>query len=462
MYGRMDVDYFSIRSKYDLASMDKLRNYITFLESGKAIKATDYDVNTENVHITVRNIDDFQLNLEEPIYINDEKADQLSEYRLQKDDVVIAISSNCGSAFVYEEELPLNLTLSHYLCRIRVKNDLLLEKYLVIFMQSKLCQDYFRSVETGKTIKNLAQNYICEMPVYVPDIRDQKRIISKVEPILAEISNLKKSIESRRCIVDKVFKDYFGYDYDRFESLKTMTYYSNYSQYGNNVDTRFSAKFHRPAGEFVYQELCNRANKKIKKLLSLPMITGQGIETTDYDENGDYAYVSMADIRSWMLDLKDIKYVSNEYAEKKLAKKIKGNKGGVSTEIAVNDILLMRSGEGGIGKVAIVEDDIKGIFCDFIIRIRFDEKQIKPLFAYYFFCTSYFQYLVEINKKGLGNNTNIFPNQIQEFPIPYISLVEQQSIIKRIKDELDKQKIIDKEIQRKKAEIEAILTSVME
>lgn len=461
MYGRMDVDYFAIQSKYDLESMDKLRNYITFLESGKSIKASDYDMDTENIHVTVRNIDDFQLNLEEPIYINDEKADKLSDYRLKIDDVVIAISSNCGSAFVYENELPLNLTLSHYLCRIRVKKDLLLEKYLVIFMQSKLCKDYFRSVETGKTIKNLAQNYISEMPIFVPKISEQEKIISRVEPVLAEISDLKKSIESKRNIIDEVFKKYFGYDYDKFESLKSMTYYSNYSQYGNNVDTRFSAKFHRPAGEFVYQELYSRPNKKIKKLLVLPMITGQGIETTDYDENGEYAYVSMADISSWKLDLNDIKYVSDVYAKKKLTKKIKGNPTPISTEVEVNDILLMRSGEGGIGKVAIVEDDIKGIFCDFIIRMRFDEMQINPLFAYFFFCTKYFQYLVEINKKGLGNNTNIFPNQIQEFPIPLISMEEQQVVIDKIVAELDKQKIIEEEIQKKRGKIEEILATVI-
>lgn len=314
---------------------------------------------------------------------------------------------------------------------------------------------------TGKTIKNLAQNYISDMPIYVPDIIEQKRIIDKVEPILDKIFALKKSVESKRSIIDAVFKEYFGYDYDKFESLKTMTYYSSYSQYGNNIDTRFSAKFHRPAGEFVYQELNSRPNKKIKKLLILPMITGQGIATTDYDENGDYAYVSMADISSWSLNLNDIKYVSNDYAKKKLTKKIKGNKTPISTEIGLNDILLMRSGEGGIGKVAIVEDDAKGIFCDFIIRMRFDENQMNPLFAYYYFCTRYFQYLVEINKKGLGNNTNIFPNQIQEFPIPYISLNEQKLIVDSINAELEKQKVIDKKIMKEREKIEKILAAVI-
>lgn len=164
---------------------------------------------------------------------------------------------------------------------------------------------------------------------------------------------------------------------------------------------------------------------------------------------------------SWSLNLNDIKYVSNDYAKKKLTKKIKGNKTPISTEIGLNDILLMRSGEGGIGKVAIVEDDAKGIFCDFIIRMRFDENQMNPLFAYYYFCTRYFQYLVEINKKGLGNNTNIFPNQIQEFPIPYISLNEQKLIVDSINAELEKQKVIDKKIMKEREKIEKILAAVI-
>lgn len=300
--------------------------------------------------------------------------------------------------------------------------------------------------------------------IIVPNVSfaKQKEFEKKISPIENEIEKLETEIVSKSDIVDKVFGDYFKYDYRQFDLLNEKRYYhSSFSPYGNNRDLRFSAKYHRPAGDFVYRELVSRPNKMIKDCLILPMITGQGVETTDYDENGEYAYVSMAEISKWTLDLDDIKYVSDDYAKRKLTKKIKGNKDTISTEIAINDILMMRSGEGGIGKVAIVEDDIKGIFCDFIIRMRFDEKQIIPLFAYYFFCTKYFQYLVEINKKGLGNNTNIFPNQIDEFPIPYISITEQKTIIENVNAELAKQKIIEDKIQQKRTIIEDILMTVM-
>ena len=121
----------------------------------------------------------------------------------------------------------------------------------------------------------------------------------------------------------------------------------------------------------------------------------------------------------------------------------------------------MRSGEGGIGKVAIIEDDIDGIFCDFLIRIKVDEKVVNPLFAYYYFRTDYFQYLVEINKKGLGNNTNIFPNNLQDFPFPDLSLTEQEKIVNQVKAKMHEQDSIKAEIKNKKEIIEDKIEAAM-
>lgn len=74
-----------------------------------------------------------------------------------------------------------------------------------------------------------------------------------------------------------------------------------------------------------------------------------------------------------------------------------------------------------------------------------------------FFRTTYFQVLIEINKKGLGNNTNIFPSQIREFPIIDIPLTRQQKIVDEIKLELDLQEQIKKQIEAERKKIDAII-----
>lgn len=107
----------------------------------------------------------------------------------------------------------------------------------------------------------------------------------------------------------------------------------------------------------------------------------------------------------------------------------------------------------------IEDEDTKAVFADFTMRIRLQNYNKK--FAYYYMRSTYFQYLVEIYKKGLGNNTNIFPIVIQEFPLPDISLEEQQRIVDEIKVEIDKQEEIKSQISVLRAEIDGIIEKVI-
>jgi hypothetical protein len=68
----------------------------------------------------------------------------------------------------------------------------------------------------------------------------------------------------------------------------------------------------------------------------------------------------MATIKNWNFDFDSANVVSAVYSEAKSVKSVKKN-----------DIILARSGEGTIGKVALIQDEnLKGIFADFTMRIR--------------------------------------------------------------------------------------------
>lgn len=141
--------------------------------------------------------------------------------------------------------------------------------------------------------------------------------------------------------------------------------------------------------------------------------------------------------------------MSKEYSDSKQAKTVRKN-----------DIILARSGEGTIGKVALIDDDeLQGVFADFTMRIRL--KDYNPEFAYYYFRTTYFQYLIEIYKKGLGNNTNIFPIVVREFPMLNISLAEQQRIVDEIHAEIAKQDEIKKQIESLRGQIDVLIQDVL-
>lgn len=448
---RFDYDYFEIKRDLNLDGVPRLKKYLTFLETGKPIKPDDYSNDeTDNIHIVVRNIVDGEFEENNIIHITDEKAEELEKYRIEKNDIVIAISSNCGNSFYYNGKDERNLTLSHYLARFRVDEKYINPKFLNHYINSKPLVQYFRSVETGKSIKNLSKYYIKELPILIPSISIQGQILAQIEPIENKIKELKSKIKGPQEVISKVFAREFNFDLETFEELKKIKYYyMDLSNFGNNRDIRQSAKFHRKAGYFVTEELTKITDKKIKDFISEPIVLGKGVSPSDYDDNGDYYYISMANIKNWQFESEDTKLVSKEYSDKNQNK-----------TVSKNDILIARSGEGTIGKVALIDaEDLEGIFADFTMRIRL--KDYNHLFAYYYFRTDYFQYLIEINKKGLGNNTNIFPSQIQDFSMIDISLKAQQKIVDEIKAELDQQKEVKKKIETERNKIDEIIENAI-
>jgi restriction endonuclease S subunit len=447
----MDFDYLEITEEFNISrEVPRLKKFITLLETGHPITKEDYhlDGKTKYIHIVVRNIKEGELDLSNPIYINDDKGEELNKYKLLKGEIVIAISANCGASFIYgNSNNDIQLTLSHYLAKLNVDENKINPTLLVYYLNSGIMQKYFRSAETGKTQKNLSKNYIRELPILIPeDVKEQLRIINKILPLDTEIKKLKSKIKPDSEIINKIFTAKFGWDTNKFNQLKNIHLISApFSSFSNNIDNRFSFKFHNKAGEYVSITLGSQSSKRIKDYLAEDITLGKSISPTDYDANGEQYYVSMADIKNWCFETVEAKTVSQSYFDANQYKRI-----------TMNDILMARSGEGTIGKVAIIDsDENEAVYSDFTMRIRF--KDYNPRFAYYYFRTDFFQYLVYTHKKGLGNNTNIFPSQVRELPIPEISIAEQEKIVNAIRTETDKQRGVYKQINEKKAEIDKFI-----
>ena len=208
----------------------------------------------------------------------------------------------------------------------------------------------------------------------------------------------------------------------------------DFFQLSNNYDVRFSPKFHRPAGKFVYDDIEKTNCLRIKNFISVPITLGASVSPQDFDSSGECYYISMATIKNYRVELDESQLLDDEYVKipKNAKKKVK--KG---------DILMTRSCVS-IGKFAVVEEDMNAIHSDFTMKIRM--KNINRDFAYYFFRSIYFQYLIEI-----------FPCQIQEFPIPDIPAERQQKIVDKIRFKLKKQDETKCEIEKLRLEIDKIV-----
>lgn len=375
---------------------------------------------------------DGTLNLDKIPYVSMEYYESVAKGKIQNGDILLCKDGALTGKVCQVDSslLPNNFVMANEHIYVIRANDSVHQKFLFYLMRTELFQNqvkdfaFHKKGQPGLNIDHIKAIKIPDIPIDV-----QKSIIDgNVSQIEKKIFYLQQKLTQESSIIDNVFAKSFGFDYACFNEMKKEKQHSiRNACFANNPDLRFSAKFHRSAGNYVLNELSRLTTKRIKHFLSEPIVLGASVSPGDYDNNGDYSYISMATIKTWRFDEEGANTVSNTYAESKSAKTIRKN-----------DIILARSGEGTIGKVALIEDeDLKGIFADFTMRVRL--KHYNPEFAYYYFRTTYFQYLIEIYKKGLGNNTNIFPIVVREFPLIDIPISEQERIVAEIHAEIDKQ-----------------------
>lgn len=417
-------DIFDIISGFSFKSEDYVENGIKLLRIGDIRK-------------------DGSIDYSHMVKLPNEYEYEYGKFTAKENDIVIAMTGatigKTGIILNLEEQLLLNQRVGILRLKSTVNANV---KFVYYIMKHPLFLKQVLISSMGKSQANISPYDILKIKIpYVPkEVQDE--ILTKIEPIEKEISSLLSNYIDPFNVINNIFFKTLDFNSEEFNDLKKQKHFTlNTTCIGNNIDLRFSFKFHNKAGEYLVDFLKKKTSKRLKDYLSEPVVLGKGISPSEYDEDGEFYYVAMSNIKNWKFEGTDCKKVKKEFYSNNISKNIN-----------INDILIARSGEGTIGKVALIEDEeIEGIFADFTMRIRL--KDYNPLFAYYFLCSEFFQYQVYTHKKGLGNNTNIFPSQISEFPFLDFSSDEQRNLVNKIKSVLDEQKVIEAQIKEKQKHI---------
>ena len=447
---RVDEKYYSALhdGKFNLFRTDNNVNLSDILEEDYCLCPYADDVKYKGIPTGQSYVDEDGEIIDYQIVTKDNHPGRL-KYTVNQDNILLSslrLAKSPALNFTYDKLDEYVFSNGYYIFRVKTGWD---KRFVLYLLRSKKLKTLLdENIYRGIGISSYRLEDLFKIEVKKLTIEEQQNALKYISPIEKQISNLKGNIKDIQGIVDEVFQKEFHFDYAKFYQLKEIKNFGySLSAFSLNPDLRFSAKFHRPAGDFVMQELLKVTSKKFKHFLSESIILGASISPSDYDENGDCYYLSMATIKNWTFEKESAQTVSNNYYKANHEKTVKEG-----------DILLARSGEGTIGKVALIEsDDVQAVFADFTMRIRL--KDYNPKFAYYYMRSAYFQYLVEIYKKGLGNNTNIFPIVVREFPLIDIPIVEQQRIVDEIQAEIDMQNEIKNQSAILRTEIDKIIES---
>lgn len=451
---RFDLNYIlESARKYDFYRFKDLFDVIEFKK--KEIPSEDFfyaeigDVsNLGDINPTLLNFND-RTEDKEPLFKKIEKGDII---RPKKNDILLSkIRPYLKKNILITDNN--NFYYTKAFIQIRPKN--INSKIIYYLLQSKYSYKLNAISRCGKGYPTLNPQDFYSIKFEVRDInlikKNEQQILATIAPLEAEIASLKATKIPETDIINKVLGKELGLDWEKFEELKKIKQYkANLSDFSKNVDSRMSYKFHNLAEKYLWDFMISKSDKRLKNFISEPIVLGESVSPEQYAEEGEFYYIAMSNIKFWNFETDDCRTVKKSYSDKAIKK---------GKIVKKDDIILARSGEGTIGKVALLTDDVNAIFSDFTQRIRLNN--YNPLCAYYYFRSDIFQYFIYSHKKGMGNNTNIFPNQVQEFPMPDWSLEKQSKIATLIKEQIDAQKIIDEQILKKQQQILQIIENAV-
>ena len=281
---------------------------------------------------------------------------------------------------------------------------------------------------SGKEHPRVSQADLENLLVPFPPLHLQRQIATQIEAIEADISTARDGLEKPSDAIDRQLSTTFGFGLDEYRNRKRPQHFErSLSSFAGGFGLRSSVKFHHPDFEIVADFLRAKPHKRISEFLAVPIRLGAQLTQAALDDEGEAFYVHpSATKKQEPIETADCHRVTQEFYDDQKER----------NSLRPNDVLLNRSGEGTIGKVAIYNlENQPCIFADFVMRLRFNER-MNPRFAWYYGRSLFFQSQVEREKRGMGNLTNIFPSQVETLLVPDIGREKQDELADSIAAEL--------------------------
>lgn len=286
--------------------------------------------------------------------------------------------------------------------------------------------------------------------------KEEANILPQIHQLKNEITNLKNYKLKSLDIINQVFGEEFGFDWQFYKEFgKGMTagtqqsdvrekamYQVSLSQIAKSNILRISSRFHSPKTQFLDKILFSKKTLKVKNIISEIV---KGVQP-DYDTEGEIPVVKIANLKNSYINLELPELVSQTFFDNLKDKQ----------KLQANDVLICCTGKVSLGKVDLFDLDIEAVLTvdNYLIRLKENYNQ---LFFVYFLRSILGTFQIERDFTGATNQIHLYDKQIIEFDIPDFSLAKQAEIVEKIKTQIDAQNVIDKRIAAKQEEINGII-----
>lgn len=202
---------------------------IAQLLNGYAFKSKNYVSEGIRV-IRIANVQDGRIVDDMPCFYPADTDEDIEKYRLFAGDLLVSLTGNVGRVgFLPENMLP--AALNQRVCCLRVDETITDRKYLFYYLrQSQFMKDCVKASK-GVAQLNLSTKWLMDYEVPLPEIEEQKRIVSRIEELFSELDNgvetLKKTNQQlavyRQAVISAAFPEMTDENTVRLDEIAEIT-----------------------------------------------------------------------------------------------------------------------------------------------------------------------------------------------------------------------------------------------
>ena len=162
---------------------------------GSNLGSEDFQENGVPV-LTIGCLTERGLNLDKAKYISETKARELEKYRVREGDFLFSRMATVGRAGLVTKQFG-GLIFNYHLMRLRLdKSKIDISYFLAYVRGSNTVTNYVRDVNHGATRDGINTKQLLDLPVSLPPLDEQRRIVAEVERRLSVVGEVESTVNA--------------------------------------------------------------------------------------------------------------------------------------------------------------------------------------------------------------------------------------------------------------------------
>ena len=189
------------------------------VKNGYAFKSDNYTNSGIRV-IRITNVQKGFVDDEHPEFYPLSCSDELNDYMLQENDLLLSLTGNVGRVALLNKEF-LPAALNQRVACLRTNNKKILNKYLFYYLLSKNFENDCIKYSKGIAQKNMSTEWLKEYELDIVSINDQNSIICIFDKLYIVINKYKIQLNHLDTLIKARFVDMFG-DIKKSDGIRSV------------------------------------------------------------------------------------------------------------------------------------------------------------------------------------------------------------------------------------------------